>query len=176
MILEGIGEDPKREGLLKTPERVARMYAELLAGLHEDGSNIMATTFEESSKEMIVVKDISLVSLCEHHFLPFIGKAHVAYIPHDRVVGLSKIARVVEHFARRPQIQERLTRQIADYIDEAIHPLGVAVLIESEHSCMTMRGVRKPGAKMVTSHLKGVFHKQSTRDEFMSIVTNPVRY
>ena len=110
MILEGIGEDPQREGLLKTPERVARMYAELLCGLHEDDSNIMATTFEESSKEMIIVKDISLVSLCEHHFLPFIGKAHVAYIAQDRVVGLSKIARVVEHFARRPQIQERLTR------------------------------------------------------------------
>ncbi len=172
LILEGIGEDASREGLIKTPARVARMYEELLAGLHEDPSQLMATTFEEPSKEMIIVKDISLISLCEHHFLPFIGKAHVAYIAHDRVVGLSKIARVVEHFARRPQVQERLTRQIADFIDEQLHPLGVAVVIESEHSCMTMRGVKKPGAKMVTSHLKGVFHRQSTREEFISFINS----
>ena len=170
MILEGIGEDPDREGLLKTPSRVARMYEEMLAGLEQDPSDLLSTTFAEESREMIVVRDIPLVSICEHHFLPFIGKAHVAYVARDRVVGLSKIARVVDHFARRPQIQERLTRQIADFIDEKLNPLGVAVVIECEHSCMTMRGVCKPGSTMVTSHLKGLFHKQSTREEFMSFI------
>ena len=170
MILEVIGEDPDREGLLKTPSRVARMYEEMLAGLEQDPSDLLSTTFAEESREMIVVRDIPLVSICEHHFLPFIGKAHVAYVARDRVVGLSKIARVVDHFARRPQIQERLTRQIADFIDEKLHPLGVAVVIECEHSCMTMRGIRKPGSTMVTSHLKGLFHKQATREEFMSFI------
>ena len=170
MILEGIGEDPDREGLLKTPSRVARMYEEMLAGLEQDPSDLLSTTFAEESREMIVVRDIPLVSIGEHHFLPFIGKAHVAYVARDRVVGLSKIARVVDHFARRPQIQERLTRQIADFIDEKLHPLGVAVVIECEHSCMTMRGIRKPGSAMVTSHLKGLFHKQATREEFMSFI------
>ncbi len=171
MILEGVGENPDREGLLDTPRRVADMYEELFAGLHKNPDDLMATCFAEDFDEMILVKDIDFQSMCEHHFLPFTGKAHVAYIPSDKVVGLSKIARVVEHFARQPQIQERMTREIANFIQEKLNPRGVAVVLESEHMCMTMRGIKKPGSKMLTSQLKGVFKKnQDTREEFMSLI------
>ncbi|MGL1901494.1 MAG: GTP cyclohydrolase I FolE [Fibrobacterales bacterium] len=171
MILEGVGEDPNREGLLDTPRRVADMYEELFAGLHKDPNDLMKTCFAEDFDEMILVKDIEFQSMCEHHFLPFKGVAHVAYIPKDKVVGLSKIARVVEHFARQPQIQERMTREIANFIQEKLDPQGVAVVLESEHMCMTMRGIKKPGSKMLTSQLKGVFREnQDTREEFMSLI------
>ena len=151
MILEGIGEDPNREGLVKTPARVARMYKEMLAGMENDPAELLSTTFDEEAREMIIVRDIPIVSFCEHHFLPFIGKAHVAYIPNGKITGLSKIARVVETYARRLQVQERLTVQIRDCIQEALHPLGVAVVIEANHTCMQLRGVEKANAVTTTS-------------------------
>ncbi len=169
-ILEAIGEDPTRDGLLDTPNRVARMYAEVCAGLHQEPAEHLRTTFEAGHDEMVMVRDIPLYSLCEHHLIPFIGKAHVAYIPNGtgRVTGLSKLARLVDGYAKRPQVQERLTRQIADAIEESLEPQGVLVVIEAEHLCMSMRGVRKPGSSTVTSSVTGIFRESAaTRAEAM---------
>lgn len=171
MILEAVGEDPEREGLLETPRRVADLYEEVFAGLTIDPSEYLAVGFEESHKEMVVLKDIPFQSLCEHHLLPFVGRAHVGYIPAGRIVGLSKLARVVEGFARRPQLQERLTSQIADTIVDAIKPVGVGVVIEAQHYCMIMRGVKKPGSTMVTSAMRGLFRNNPpTRAEFLEFI------
>ena len=170
-ILIAVGEDPDRDGLVKTPARVARMYEELFEGLATEPDDYLATTFEHAHDEMIVVRDIPFYSLCEHHLLPFFGRAAVGYIPNERIVGLSKLARVVEHLARRPQVQERLTCQIADRIEQVLEPVGVAVTIEAEHTCMTMRGVKKPGSQMVTSVTRGAFRDNpATRAEFFDAV------
>ncbi len=170
-ILEAVGEDPDRPGLLDTPRRVARMYEEMFAGLHKDPARHLKVTFPEDYDEMVLVRDIQFTSMCEHHLLPFSGVAHVAYIPKGRVTGLSKLARVVEEVARRPQVQERMTDTIADLIEQELESSGVAVVIEAEHSCMSIRGIRKPGAKTVTSALRGVFKtKQSSRAEVMSLI------
>jgi GTP cyclohydrolase I len=170
-ILEAIGEDPEREALLATPSRVARMYAEVLAGTHVDPAQYLRVGFEEGHQEMVILRDIPFYSLCEHHLLPFHGQAHVGYIPDGRVVGLSKLARVVEAYAKRPQVQERLTSQIADCINEELHPDGVGVVVKAEHLCMTMRGVKKPGAFVITSATRGHFRKRvATRAEFLSLV------
>ncbi len=173
MILEAIGEDPTREGLLDTPKRVARMYAEVFGGLHEDPSEHLKVQFSvEDHEEMVLIKDIAVYSMCEHHLVPFYGKAHVAYVPRKgKVTGLSKLARVVSGFARRPQLQERLTSQIADSIMEVLDPLGVLVVIEAEHMCMTMRGVKKAGAETVTSAVRGIFKSnRTTRAEAFSLI------
>ena len=173
LILEGIGEDPEREGLLETPARVARMYEEVFAGLTEDPARHFETTFDEHHEEMELVRDIPFYSMCEHHLVPFFGKAHVAYIPaaDGRVCGLSKLARLVEAFARRPQVQERLTTQIADTLIEQLDPQGVIVVMEAEHMCMSMRGVKKPGSKTITSAVRGAFEKsQATRAEALSLI------
>jgi GTP cyclohydrolase IA len=169
-ILANIGEDPDREGLLKTPERVARMFNELTAGYHVDAVKMLnGALFSVDYDEMVVVKDIEFHSLCEHHMLPFSGIAHVAYIPKGKVVGLSKIPRIVEMFARRLQVQERMTVQIADFIEEVLQPQGVAVVVEGVHMCMVMRGVKKANASMTTSAMRGCFRKSDkTRSEFMS--------
>jgi GTP cyclohydrolase I len=171
-ILEQIGEDPEREGLLRTPSRVAKMYAELTAGYHIDPQALINdAVFRVDYDEMVMVKDIEFSSLCEHHMLPFMGRVHVAYIPAGRVIGLSKIPRIVEMYARRLQVQERLTVQIADFIDAALSPLGVAVVAEGIHLCSVMRGVKKPNAKMITSAMRGVFRSDpKTRAEFMGHV------
>ncbi|HXF51458.1 MAG TPA: GTP cyclohydrolase I FolE [Dehalococcoidia bacterium] len=170
-MIEAIGEDPQREGLVETPRRVAQMYAEIFSGLAVDPRTFLDVGFEEGHDEMVILKDIPFYSMCEHHFMPFHGVAHVGYIPDGRVVGISKIARVVEAYARRPQLQERLTGQIADCIMECLQPDGVAVVVEAEHLCMTMRGVKKPGSKVVTSAMRGHFrHRQVTRGEFLSLV------
>jgi GTP cyclohydrolase I len=172
-ILAAIGEDPTREGLIDTPARVARMYAEIFSGLREDPGDYLKVTFEEHHDEMVMVKDIDVYSMCEHHLIPWHGRAHVAYIPNDegRITGLSKLARLVEGFARRPQVQERLTTQVADTIEAALAPAGVLVVVEAEHLCMSMRGVRKPGALTVTSAVRGVFRDNAaTRNEAMSFV------
>ncbi len=170
-ILEAIGEDPAREALVGTPARVARMYAEAFAGLGMDPREYLRVGFEEGHQEMVIVRDIPFYSLCEHHLLPFHGRTHLGYIPDGRVVGLSKLARVVEAYARRPQLQERLTSQIADCVSECLEPDGVGVVIEAEHLCMTMRGVKKPGSKVVTSAMRGHFRKRvATRSEFLSLV------
>lgn len=170
-IIEAIGEDPQREGLVETPRRVAQMYAEIFSGLAVDPRTFLDVGFEEGHDEMVILKDIPFYSMCEHHFMPFHGVAHVGYIPDGRVVGISKIARVVEAYARRPQLQERLTGQIADCIMECLRPDGVAVVVEAEHLCMTMRGVKKPGSKVVTSAMRGHFrHRQVTRGEFLALV------
>jgi GTP cyclohydrolase I len=170
-IIEAIGEDAAREGLRGTPERVARMYAELFDGLLRDPRDDLRVGFEESHDEMVVLKDIPFYSVCEHHFMPFHGFAAVGYIPDGRVVGVSKLARLVEGYARRPQLQERLTGQVADALMEILGPDGVAVVIEAEHLCMTQRGVRKPGSRMVTSATRGLFRRSSvTRSEFLSLV------
>ena len=168
-ILEAIGEDVNREGLLRTPDRVARMYEELTAGYHIDPVKLVNDAlFDVDYDEMVVVKDIDYYSMCEHHLLPFFGRAHVAYIPAGRVIGLSKIPRVVEMYARRLQVQERMTTQIANFVEEILHPQGVAVVVEGSHMCSMMRGVRKANASMVTSAMLGVFQKNSkTRAEFM---------
>jgi GTP cyclohydrolase I len=169
-ILEAIGEDPGRDGLVETPARVARMYAEIFGGLHEDPAAHLTTTFEADHDEMVMVRDIPMFSACEHHLLPWVGKAHVAYIPNDdgRVTGLSKLARLVDGFARRPQVQERLTSQIADTLDATLRPKGCMVVIEAEHLCMTMRGIRKPGSTTVTSAVRGLFRRNdATRQEAM---------
>ncbi len=168
-ILYSVGEDPTREGLRGTPNRVARMYNELLAGYRTDPVKLINNAiFNESYDNMVVVRDIEFSSLCEHHMLPFIGQAHVAYIPNGTVIGLSKIPRIVDMFARRLQIQERLTGQIAEFLSEALNPLGVAVVVEGLHMCSMMRGVKKANARMVTSHMTGIFRKSSkTRTEFM---------
>jgi len=172
-ILEAIGEDPTRDGLLATPGRVARMYAEICAGLHENPDDHLSTTFEADHDEMVMVRDIPLYSLCEHHLAPFIGTAHVAYIPNDdgRVIGLSKFARLIDGYARRPQVQERLTSQIADALQARLEPKGVMVVIEAEHLCMSMRGVRKAGSTTVTSAVRGLFRTNvSTRQEAMRFI------
>ncbi len=171
VILIAIGEDPDRDGLVKTPARVARMYEELFAGLSGEPDEYLETTFEHAHDEMIVVRDIPFYSICEHHLLPFFGRAAVGYIPNERIVGISKLARVVEHLARRPQVQERLTCQVADRIEQVLDPVGVAVTIEAEHTCMTMRGVKKPGSQMVTSVTRGAFRNNpATRAEFFDAV------
>jgi GTP cyclohydrolase I len=171
-ILIAIGEDPDREGLIETPSRVARMYEEIFGGLEDDPTRHLKL-FDESSEEMVVVRDIPLYSMCEHHLIPFLGKAHIAYIPSDgRVIGLSKLARIVDCFARRPQLQERLTSQVADFLYENLQPMGVAVVIEAEHLCMTMRGARASGAKTMTSALRGTMRSNAkTRAEAMSLLT-----
>lgn len=171
-ILSLIGEDGSREGLVKTPERVAKALQFLTKGYEESGKEIIrSAVFEEDYKHMVVVKDIELFSICEHHMMPFIGKAHVAYIPDGKITGLSKIARVVEAYSRRLQVQERLTEQIRDCIQEALHPLGVAVVIEAMHTCMSMRGVQKTNAVTTTSAFSGVFLASArTRSEFMSLI------
>ena len=170
-ILEAIGEDPAEERVRGTPERVARMYGELFAGLTVDPAEYLRGSFEEGHQEMVVLRDIPFFSMCEHHLLPFHGAAHVGYVPDGRLAGVSKVARVVEAFARRPQLQERLTSQIADCIDENLDPSGAGVVIEAEHLCMTMRGVRKPGSRVTTSAMRGSFQKQDrTRSEFLSLV------
>lgn len=171
-ILLAVGEDPDREGLQETPARVARMYAEIFAGLHTDVRSVIKVFHEEDHDEMIMVADIPLYSMCEHHLLPFIGKAHVVYIPQDgRILGLSKIARIVDLMSRKPQLQERLTSQIADTLVETVNPLGVAVIVEAEHLCMTMRGIRKPGAVTLTSALRGICRKDArTRAEVMTLL------
>jgi len=175
-LLAAIGEDPEREGLLDTPRRVATMYEELLVGLSEDPSHHLQVTFAEGHDEMVMVRDIPLASLCEHHVVPFTGRAHVAYIPggDGRLTGLSKIARLVDGFARRPQVQERLTSQIADALQATLEADGVFVVIEAEHLCMSMRGVRKPGSLTVTSAVRGLFkNNPATRAEAMSLITHP---
>lgn len=173
-ILRGIGEDPQREGLRGTPERVGEALAFLTRGYREDPKELInGAIFEEKQDEMIVVKDIALYSLCEHHLLPFFGRAHVAYIPDARIIGLSKIARLVELYARRLQVQERLTQQIAQTLQDSLKPKGTAVVIEAEHLCMQMRGVQKRGSIMVTSAMLGGFRDQvATRNEFLSIIKN----
>ena len=167
-ILEAIGEDPEREGLVRTPNRVARMYEELTAGYHVDPVHLINDAiFDVEYDQMVIVRDIDYYSMCEHHMLPFLGQAHVAYIPDGKVIGLSKIPRIVEMFARRLQVQERMTQQIAEFLDETLHPLGVAVVAEGLHMCAAMRGVKKANARMVTSAMLGTFKENSiTRNEF----------
>ncbi|MEJ2208073.1 MAG: GTP cyclohydrolase I FolE [Anaerolineae bacterium] len=169
-ILVAIGEDPEREGLLKTPDRIARMYGELTAGYHVDPVRLINdAVFDVKYDEMVIVKDIDFYSLCEHHMLPFLGRAHVAYIPDGKVIGLSKIPRIVEMFARRLQVQERMTQQIAEFLQETLNPLGVAVVAEGVHMCSAMRGVKKAYARMVTSAMLGSFKEsQATRSEFFA--------
>ena len=175
-ILIAVGENPDREGLQATPARVARMYAEIFAGLHEDPGEHLSVTFEADHDELVLVRDIPIYSVCEHHLLPWLGKAHVAYIPGEdgRVTGLSKLARLVEGFAKRPQVQERLTSQIADTMVEKLNPIGVLVVIEAEHLCMSMRGVKKPGAVTVTSAVRGHFlTSPAARAEVLGFVQRP---
>ena len=172
-ILIAIGEDPDRDGLLKTPARVARAYAELFAGLRVEPSQVLGTTFEADHEELVLVRDIQVMSMCEHHLLPFYGVAHIGYIPGEdgRVTGLSKLARLVEVYARRPQVQERMTSQIADALSDVLKPRGVIVVIEAEHLCMAMRGIRKPGASTVTSAVRGLFRENpASRNEAMSLI------
>ncbi|WP_030801642.1 GTP cyclohydrolase I FolE [Streptomyces sp. NRRL S-337] len=171
-LLIAVGEDPDREGLLETPARVARAYKEIFAGLWQKPEDVLTTTFDLGHDEMVLVKDIELVSSCEHHLVPFVGVAHVGYIPSSdgKITGLSKLARLVDVFARRPQVQERLTTQIADSLMEILEPRGVIVVIECEHMCMTMRGVRKPGAKTTTSAVRGQLRDAATRAEAMSLI------
>jgi GTP cyclohydrolase I len=172
-VLLAIGEDPDRDGLVRTPARVADMFAEIFAGVHEDPAEHLTVRFDADHDEMVMVRDIPLYSSCEHHLVPFVGKAHVAYIPGDdgRITGLSKLARLVDGFARRPQVQERLTTQIADSLDEVLSPKGVLVVIEAEHLCMSMRGVRKPGSLTVTSAVRGLFKTNAaTRAEAMGFI------
>jgi GTP cyclohydrolase I len=171
LLLEGIGDDPDREGLRETPDRVARMYEEIFGQGEESPRVALSKKFDEKHHEVVLVKDIPFFSMCEHHLMPFLGKAHVAYIPNGHVVGISKIARVVESFARRPQVQERMTSQIADIINEELKPQGVAVVCEAVHTCMTMRGVKKPGASVITSAMRGAFEKNVTsRTEIMALI------
>ena len=172
-IIRAIGEDPEREGLVDTPKRIAEMYAELFMGLGKNPKEELTVGFEEGHREMVIVRDIPFYSMCEHHLLPFHGVAHVGYIPNvdGRVVGLSKLARVVGIVASRPQLQERMTKQIADAIFEAIQPDGVAVVIQAEHLCMVMRGIKKPGTTVITSSVRGTFRsKVATRSEFLSLI------
>jgi GTP cyclohydrolase I len=170
-ILLAVGEDPEREGLLKTPNRVARAYGELMAGLHTDPRVHLKTVFTEQYDEVVLLRDIEFHSLCEHHLLPFTGRAHVAYLPAGKVVGLSKLARLVEGFARRPQVQERLTTQIADALWEELAPVGAACVIEAVHTCMTIRGAKKHGSTMVTSALRGIFKENpASRAEILSLM------
>ena len=177
-ILEAIGEDADRDGLQDTPARVARMYADIFSGLHRDPAEVLTVTFEADHDEMVMVKDIPLYSVCEHHLVPWIGTAHVAYIPNDdgRITGLSKLARLVDGYAQRPQVQERLTTQIADALDRTLEPRGVLVVVEAEHLCMSMRGVRKPGTSTVTSAVRGLFRTDpATRAEAMNLLGGGLR-
>lgn len=172
-IIRAINENPSRQGLRDTPARIADMYEELFEGINQDAASELAVGFEEGHREMVILKDIPFYSLCEHHFLPFYGVAHVGYIPNveGKVVGTGKLGRVVDILARRPQLQERLTTQIADTIIKAINPDGVAVVIKAEHLCMTMRGIKKPGSNVITSAMRGLFRsRQATRAEFLSLV------
>lgn len=172
-VLEAIGEDPGRDGLTDTPRRVASMYAEIFSGLDDCAEQHLAVTFEAGHDEMVMVKDIPMYSVCEHHLVPFVGKAHLAYIPNSdgRITGLSKLARLVDSLARRPQVQERLTTQIADEIDRALQPRGVLVVLEAEHLCMSMRGVKKPGSMTVTSAVRGLFRDSvATRNEALQFI------
>ncbi len=170
-ILAAVGEDPDREGLLETPARVARMYAELFSGLHQDPREHTKKFFTEKYDEVVLVRDISFNSMCEHHLLPFMGKAHIGYMPDGRVIGLSKLTRVVETVARRPQVQERMTETIADLLMEELQAKGVAVVIEATHTCMTIRGIRRPGSLCVTSAMKGIFRSNlSSRSEIMTLI------
>lgn len=170
-ILEAIGEDPKREGLVGTPRRIADMYSELFVGLDLDPKAELTVSYEEGHHEMVILRDIPFYSMCEHHLLPFYGLVHIGYIPNGSVIGMSKLARAVEVLSRRPQIQERLTTQIAETILQALNPDGVAVVIQAEHMCMTLRGVKKPGSNVVTSATRGLFRsKAATRAEFLSLV------
>ncbi len=172
-ILTAVGEDPDRDGLLETPARVARMYAELFSGLTAEPARHLKKVFLEEYDEMVLVRDIAFNSVCEHHLLPFIGRAHVGYLPRGKVVGLSKLARIVDEISRRPQVQERMTHQIADLLDQELQPKGVIVVLEAEHSCMTIRGVKKPGALTLTSAVRGLFKSnQSSRAEAMSLITD----
>lgn len=172
-ILYALGEDPNREGLQKTPERVARMYSELLAGMRSDPAEHLESVFTEQHDEIVLLRDIPFFSVCEHHLMPFIGKAHIAYLPAGRVIGVSKLARIVDDFAHRLQVQERLTEQIADFLIENLQPQGAAAVLEASHSCMTIRGTRKPGSVMVTSALRGIFKKDfRSRSEIMSLMHN----
>ncbi len=176
-IIAAIGDDESREGLRETPRRIADMYAEIFQGVEQDPLKALEVTFDTGGhQEMVILKDIPFFSVCEHHFLPFHGVAHVGYIPRDCLVGVSKIARVVDTLARRPQMQERLTSQVADCMMAGLHPTGVAVVIEAEHLCMTMRGIKKPGSRLVTSATRGVFRTSSaTRAEFFSLVREEKR-
>ena len=175
-LLVAIGEDPERDGLRDTPERMARAYAEMFAGLGQDPAEHVERVFDVGHEEMVLVRDIPMYSVCEHHLLPFYGRAHVGYIPRGGVVtGLSKLARVVEGYARRPQVQERLTAQVADAIDEILDPQGVIVVIEAEHMCMSMRGISKPGSSTVTSALRGIMSDGATRAEMMALVLSGSR-
>ena len=176
-ILIAVGEDPDREGLVETPNRVARMYEEIFSGLHDDPKRHIKIITDAGNDEMVIVRDIPLYSVCEHHLLPFVGTAHIAYIPRNgKILGLSKLARIVDNFARRPQLQERLTAGIADFIMEQLNPFGVAVVINAEHLCMTMRGIRAAGSQTQTSALRGIMRSESkTRAEVMSLLTGSNR-
>ena len=170
-ILLAVGEDIEREGLKKTPERVARMYAELLAGMQKDPERHLRSVFTENYEEIVLLRGVPFYSICEHHLMPFIGQAHVAYLPSGKILGISKLARIVDCFARRLQAQERLTYQIADFIMNKLEPQGVAVVLEASHSCMTIRGIKKPGSVMVTSALRGIFKRDpKSRNEIMSLM------
>ena len=172
-IIEAIGEDPNREGLIETPERVAEMYAELFMGLDKDPKEELAVGFELGHREMVILRDIPFYSMCEHHLLPFYGVAHIGYIPNNegRIIGISKLARVVEIIAKRPQVQERMTTEIADAIVEGIKPVGVAVVVQAEHLCMIMRGIKKPGSNVITSAIRGAFRRRAaSRAEFFSLI------
>ena len=171
LILEGIGEDLEREGLVETPERIARMYEEVFSGLGKDAEEILSKTFEVVNNDLVIEKDITYFSMCEHHIIPFYGKAHIAYIPRGRVAGLSKLARTVELYAKKPQLQERLSSEIADSIMKYLDAEGVMVVVEGEHMCMTMRGVKKPGTKTVTTSYRGIFKEDATlRREVMMLL------
>lgn len=172
-IIEGIGEDVNREGLLKTPERASKAMQFLTQGYHQNASDVLKSAmFKESYNEMVIVKDIEVYSLCEHHILPFFGKAHIAYIPNGHIVGLSKLPRIVDIFARRLQVQERLTKQILDCINDTLQPQGVAVVIEASHMCMMMRGVQKQNSVTTTSGFRGQFEQSETRNEFLKLISN----
>lgn len=175
-LLVAIGEDPSREGLVATPRRVADMYDEIFGGMNQDAEAFLEVGFEEDHEELVLLRDIPFYSMCEHHLLPFHGFAHVAYVPRGRVVGISKLARVVDCLARRPQVQERLTSQIADLVDRKLRPRGVAVVVQAEHLCMTMRGIKKPGSRVITSANRGLFRQNSTtRAEFLSLLDGSKR-
>jgi len=170
-ILLAVGEDPDREGLLETPARVARMYAEIFSGIHADPRELLGTTFTQKYDEMVVVRDIRFDSVCEHHLLPFMGKAHVAYLPNGKIVGLSKLARVVEVLSRRPQVQERMTEELADLLMQELEPRGVGIVLEATHTCMTIRGIRKPDSLCATSAMRGVFRENAmTRSELLGLL------
>lgn len=176
-ILIAMGENPDRDGLKKTPERIGRLYEEICYGLHDDPAKYLEVTFNEDHKELVLLKDVPFYSLCEHHLLPFMGQAHIAYLPKGKIVGISKLARVLDAFARRPQVQERLTSQIADLLMDKLKPMGVAVMIQATHTCMTMRGIQKPGSVMVTSAIRGFFRKShAARDEVWAHLHHPVTF